>query len=76
MRGHIPVRCECVIGLVEAGASRREAAIARKKIPRRGGWFLPLPVELKTCTPATRSAWPLAIFRRKLRVAILCSLSG
>jgi hypothetical protein len=39
---------------------------------RRGGWFLPLPVELKTCTPATRSAWASGHFsaqtaRRDLR---------
>src|SRR5262245_24845269 len=46
----------------------------QKKLPHCGGWFLPLP-ELKTCTPAHRSAWLLAIFRRKLRIAILCSLS-
>jgi hypothetical protein len=28
----------------------------QKKLPSRGGWFRP-SCELKTCTPATRSAW-------------------
>jgi hypothetical protein len=31
--------------------------LGQKKLPCRGEWFLPLPVELKTCTPATCSAW-------------------
>jgi hypothetical protein len=32
--------------------------------------------ELKTCVPATCSAWHLAIFRRKLRAAILLLVVG
>ena len=48
---------------------------AEKKYPAAGGWFLPFPV-LKGVPQVHRSAWLLAIFRRKLRVAILCSLSG
>jgi hypothetical protein len=36
----------------------------------------PFLCELKTCTPATRSAGLLAIFRGELRVAILLLVSG
>jgi hypothetical protein len=58
-------------GIFSGGGPTR----GRKKLPRCGGWFLPLPV-LKDVPPIHRSAWLLAIFRRKLRVAILLSLSG
>src|SRR5258708_11878960 len=40
------VRTECI--------RRGAAQLARKKYPAAGGWFLPVHVELKTRTPATR----------------------
>jgi hypothetical protein len=47
----------------------------KEKLPCRGGMVSALSCEQKTCTPATRWIGLLAIFRRKLRVAILCSWS-
>jgi ABC transporter substrate binding protein len=48
---------------------------AEKTTPPRG-MVSALSCELKTCTPVHRSAWLLAIFRRKLRVAILLLVVG
>jgi hypothetical protein len=46
-------RCERIAE--EIGMGPRLPA-RQKKLPSRGGWFRP-SCELKTCTPATRSAW-------------------
>src|SRR5262245_21385488 len=52
-----------------------EVAPQRKTTQSRGMVSAPF-CELKTCTPATCSAWLLAIFRGKLRVAILLLVVG